>query len=53
LGQNPAWDVPPDEEQELVVKQTPGVLPAVQAPFMAPYAKVAVRRRKIARIMGF
>jgi hypothetical protein len=51
LGQNPGWDVPPDEEQELVDRQTPGVLPAVQGPFRAPCAKVTVRRTRMARIM--
>lgn len=44
LGQNPACDVPPPEEQSLVAMQTPGVLPAVQAPFRAKAVGNAKRR---------
>jgi len=49
LGQNPAWDVPPEDEQELVERQTPGVLPAVQGSFTAACANVTTRRRTAAR----
>jgi len=35
LGQYPLWVVPPADVQELELKQTPGVLPAVQASLIA------------------
>lgn len=38
LGQYPTCDVPPDDEQEVVVRQMPGVLPTVQALLIAAWA---------------
>jgi hypothetical protein len=51
LGQNPGMDVPPEDEQELVVRQTPGVLPAVQGSSTAACADVSARRKIAARII--
>jgi len=44
LGQNPVWDVPPEEEQDAVVMHTPGVPFAVQGPLRAARARIAVKR---------
>ena len=53
FGQNPGWDVPPEDEQELVVMQIPGALPAVQGPFNAASATVvpSARRKTAVRII--
>lgn len=45
LGQNPVCEVPPPEEQLVVVMQTPGTPLAVQAPFRAPNTVGNAKRR--------
>jgi len=51
FGQIFGWDVPPEDTQEFVGIQMPGVPSTVQGPFNAANAKVVARSKTAARII--